>query len=208
MWWLILIIILIIIIIFRKDKSIVEEIPNFLTHEQCDEIIRLSESNLTESKVYSKNTDDIRKNDRISSQAWFSNDIAIVNEISEKCAKITKTRKSFQEHLQVVKYTEGGFFNPHFDPCVGDEKFCERMNKGSGHRRYTVLIYLNDDLEGGETVFPELGISIKPEKGKAVVFKNVDDNGNIIQRSKHGGNPVLKGEKWICNKWIHFKDFE
>jgi prolyl 4-hydroxylase len=194
----------------KKNTSQIEliEIQNFLTEEECDEIIKMSEPLLADSHVYDSDNDNVQKESRISKQCWFNDDRhKLIEYISNKCANATSTNKTCQEQLQVVKYTEGGFFNPHFDPCVGDAKFCERMNKGSGHRKYTVLIYLNDDFEGGETEFPDLGIKIYPQKGKAVIFKSVDEEGNIIKESKHGGNSVTKGEKWVCNKWIHFHDY-
>jgi prolyl 4-hydroxylase len=171
-------------------------------------IIKMSEPKLVDSMVYGAETDNVTLESRISKQCWFGNEDQLIDKISDTCASATSTHKNCQEQLQVVKYAKGGFFVPHFDPCEGDEQFCERMNRESGHRKYTVLIYLNDDFEGGETEFPELKKSVKPEKGKAVIFRSVDDNGNIIPESKHGGNPVTQGEKWVCNKWIHFKEFK
>jgi prolyl 4-hydroxylase len=208
MWWVLIVIILILILLFRPKSPIeFKEIPNFLTHEECDVLIKMSEPKLVDSMIYGSESDDVITESRVSKQCWFRNENQLVEKISHKCASATSTNKNCQEELQVVKYAKGGFFVPHFDPCEGDEQFCERMNHGSGHRKYTVLVYLNDDFEGGETEFPVLKKSVKPEKGKAVIFRSVDDNGNIIPESKHGGNPVTQGEKWVCNKWIHFKEF-
>ena len=101
-----------------------------------------------------------------------------------------------------------GFFNPHYDPYPGDDDdLKKRMNNNSGPRRYTILIYLNDDFEGGETEFPNIGRKIVPEKGKAVLFVNTDNNENIYKESYHGGNPVKNGTKWVCNKWVHFSKY-
>jgi prolyl 4-hydroxylase len=71
----------------------------------------------------------------------------------------------------------------------------------------TILVYLNDNFKGGETSFPMLDKKIKPEKGKAVIFYNTDTNGTILRKSKHAGIPVIEGEKWICNKWIHLNKY-
>jgi prolyl 4-hydroxylase len=76
------------------------------------------------------------------------------------------------------------------------------MNGKEGPRYYTLLIYLNDDFEGGETVFPKINKFVKPKKGKAVLFQSVDHRGVIIDEAFHGGNPVSAGQKWIANKWI------
>ena len=37
---------------------------------------------------------------------------------------------------------------------------------------FIILSFLNDDYEGGELVFPDNNISIKPEKGSTIVFPN------------------------------------
>jgi hypothetical protein len=76
------------------------------------------------------------------------------------------------------------------------------MNKGCGHRLYTFLIYLNDDFEGGGTDFPRMNLCIKPKKGKAILFQNIDERFDLIPESLHAGCPVTSGTKWVANKWI------
>jgi prolyl 4-hydroxylase len=62
---------------------------------------------------------------------------------------------------------------------------------------------LNDDFEGGETSFVDIGVSVRPEKGKGILFWTLDANGKIIPQAKHGGEKVRRGNKWICTKWVH-----
>jgi len=69
--------------------------------------------------------------------------------------------------------------------------------------------FLNDEMEGGEAVFPRSvtaeshsGIEIIPKKGKALLFYNMLEDGNVDSLSQHASNEVLKGEKWIANMWI------
>jgi len=190
---------------FNTKIYTIQEIPNFLTNEECELLIKLSEPNLIESKVYTHAEDDsIDTSHRKSEQCWLKdNRHQVIENISKRVASLTNTQKDLQEDLQVVKYTTGGFFNPHYDACNGDKDFCKRMDGEKGPRYITFLIYLNDDFTGGETVFPNINKSVKPEKGKAVIFYNIDkDTKQILQDSFHGGNPVISGQKWICNKWI------
>jgi prolyl 4-hydroxylase len=178
-------------------------IENLLTSDECDKIISLCDGKLFTSKLYNDNDDLLDKKDRLSEQCWLKDeDNALVRNISDKIKDLTNTHKNYSEDLQVVKYGVGGFFKPHFDACNGDEKYCTRMNIG-GPRYLTVLIYLNDDLEGGETAFPKIEKKVQPKKGRAVIFQNVDKNGHIIEQALHGGESVTKGFKWIANKWIH-----
>jgi prolyl 4-hydroxylase len=184
----------------------VQEIDDFLTHEECDYIIKLTDGNLVPSKVYNSNDDMINNISRTSKQTWFK-DVKdpLIKKLSDKVAYITNipnTEKNFYEDLQVVNYPNGGFFVPHYDPCDGDKKFCARMNGINGPRLFTFLIYLNDDFEGGETEFPLINKKVIPKKGKAVLFYSVGNDGRIIKQSLHAGKPVISGTKWIANKWV------
>lgn len=181
----------------------IEEIPNFLTEEECNKIIELTNGKLKPSNVYTKDKDLYITENRKSEQCWLDDNITFIKNISDKIKKYSNTYDKYHEQFQVVNYEPGGFFIPHYDACDGDEDYCERMNQNNGPRYLTFLIYLNDDFEGGETIFPNINKKIKPEKGKAIIFKNVDENENIIKQSLHGGEPVHSGKKWIINKWIH-----
>lgn len=183
----------------------IQEIPNFLTDEECDKIIEMSKSELVPSLVYTDNKDLYITENRKSKQCWFDDNKLFIKTLSDKIKNYTNTNNKYHEKLQVVNYEPGGFFIPHYDACDGDTEYCERMNGNNGPRYLTFMVYLNDDFEGGETIFPIINKLVKPKKGKAVLFKNVNDNGNIINQSFHGGEPVKSGEKWIINKWIHIK---
>ena len=189
----------------NPDYSIIE-IPHFLSDFECEQIILLAKNEKLEvSKVYDSTDDNIDNSSRKSEQCWLTDEHhPIIKRLSEKAAELSKTQGNFQEYLQVVSYPTGGKFNAHYDSCNGTDEFCERLNK-EGFRLVTVLIYLNDNFEGGETVFPKINKTVIPQKGKAVLFYNVDENGKPIYESLHGGNPVTKGQKFIANKWIRIR---
>jgi prolyl 4-hydroxylase len=56
---------------------------------------------------------------------------------------------------------------------------------------------------GGSTVFPDLGVAVKPEKGACAVWYNLLRSGEGDFRTIHAGCPVLTGMKWIATKWFH-----
>ena len=49
--------------------------------------------------------------------------------------------------------------------------------------------------------FSELGISVKPRKGRAVVWNNMDKNGNCESMSAHVADIVTNGHKYILQRW-------
>jgi prolyl 4-hydroxylase len=202
MYLISILVIIFVVFYFIHRKRVLRYIPNVLTPEECQEIMKLSEGKLEDSRVYNLSNDNLDTTTRISKQCWLDDSSSVVDKISERASLETGTSKKNQELLQVVRYTEGGFFTPHYDVCKGDKKFCERMNSDIGTRYATFLVYLNDDFEGGNTVFPKLGNSVKPKQGDAILFYNTHKDGSIIDDSFHGGDPVIKGSKWVCNKWI------
>lgn len=194
------------------DSTTTESMPSydiqiyddFLTNEDIAAIKGASFGNMGPSHVYTDASDLYNTKTRDSQQCWLSENnetIRLLRERFERLVNLPRA-KYFYEDLQVVRYKSGGFFTPHYDCCQGTAKFCHRMNYPQGPRYVTILCYLNTVLEGGETVFPKLNKSVKAIKGRCVVFYNAHPNGKIITEALHGGNPVLKGEKWICNQWI------
>jgi hypothetical protein len=89
---------------------------------------------------------------------------------------------------EIVRYPTGGLFTPHSD-----------ANIVKPHRAFTVLIYLNDDFEGGGTEFPDLDFTCEPKKGRVLVFPS---------HALHGGNPVESGSKFIIVLWIFYPGSE
>ena len=65
----------------------------------------------------------------------------------------------------------------------------------------TVLVYLKDVEEGGETQFPELEISVKPRKGLALVWNSMNAVGMCDPTSIHNAAKVIKGHKFIIQRW-------
>lgn len=201
------------IIQHTKDNYTVLEIPNLLSHEECDEIIKTSKENgMEDSTVLGYGNEvTIEKDEkyRKSKQVWLPDSTGpIFQKIANITEKLTKLPVENQEMLQIVAYEEGGHFNEHFDGCVyNDKTYCDKINRNAGERKATLLIYLNDNFEGGETEFVHLDIKIKPKKGNAILFINTTDAQINIEESMHCGHPVRNGQKWICTKWIHFNAF-
>ena len=187
-------------------KYKVHEYPNLLSAQECDEIMELAKKNgLTQSYIVSN--DKLNAYDvsfRKSEQTWLERGLhPVLEKFSKISEDLTGLPRENQEMIQVVRYEKGGKFDAHFDPCVNGEKLCTEMNRGAGQRKTTLLLYLNDVLNGGETEFVNLGVKVKPEKGKGILFWSTDENENVLEESKHRGNELVDGEKWIATIWSH-----
>ena len=102
------------------------------------------------------------------------------------------------ESIQGQLYEEGQYFKPHNDFFHGHAYDMHCLS--SGNRTHTLMVYLNDDFDGGETNFPNLKQSVKPVKGKAIWWNYLKD-GKTLKEYLHEGTPVTKGKKYIITSW-------
>jgi len=106
------------------------------------------------------------------------------------------------EHLQVVHYSPGQKYDAHHD-------FSVHGRGAPAIRCLTLLLYLNNPTNDGQTAFPkskhEPGgkpVVTHPGKGAGVLFYNVLPDGNPDELSLHASLPVTRGEKWVANVWF------
>lgn len=72
-------------------------------------------------------------------------------------------------------------------------------------RQYTFFVYLNDVENGGETVFPKLNLSFKPQRGLSLFWENCKDLTTCDELNLHKGNSTINGIKYGLNIWVNFK---
>jgi len=186
---LLFLIVLLVYLLPTYTKPVV--IENFLSENE-----RIHIKQEAKSKLQASTVDKDRRVDeqiRKSETAWLSTEDPIIRSVVERCVSRTDRPIENCEQLQVLRYKEGGHYNPHQDVFYQDK------NK----RLYTFIIALNDEYEGGETAFPYLDEKYKLKAGDALFFHTLDNYGLDTTDALHGGQPVKSGEKWICNLWVH-----
>jgi hypothetical protein len=62
--------------------------------------------------------------------------------------------------------------------------------------------YLSRAEAGGNTIFPQLGLSVRPEVGSALFWLTAKDDHDYDSRMFHMGCPVMHGHKWVLTKWV------
>ena len=200
-------------------------IPNFLSHDECDALIAAAlQEGLQASTVYSggggagRQQQPPKQRDtttRSSHNTWLTRDTTtLTDRLYQRAAPVLKLQDesllqkpvgddiqaahhSIAESLQVIRYQEGEEYTAHHDFV-----YPPPLHRYQPTRFATLLLYLNDDYTGGETVFPRAvtkdrhdGVRVHPEKGMAVLFYSVLEDGNVDDRSQHASEPVRSGEK-------------
>ncbi len=111
------------------------------------------------------------------------------------------------EFLQILRYRPGEEFRPHVDYFNESGAGTYQSLADGGQRAQTVLLYLNDDYDGGSTWFPKLQLDIKGRRGDMLQFHNLGADGIGHRDSLHAGMPVMSGEKWLLSQWIRSESY-
>jgi prolyl 4-hydroxylase len=188
-----------------SDSPLVYSCDQFLSDAECDHLIQLARPFLKRAVVVDDNKlEPAIHADRTSSGTFISDSMQddVVKRIHTRIATTTSIPEEHGELMNVLHYDIGQEYKPHFDYFNPETSSgLELCNRG-GQRIATFIIYLNTPEEGGETIFPKVGLKITPVKGKALLFYNVTESGAVDPESLHGGAPVTKGEKWIVTRWL------
>ncbi|XP_040944492.1 prolyl 4-hydroxylase 1 isoform X2 [Gossypium hirsutum] len=123
----------------------------------------------------------------------------MIQAIEKRISVFSQIPAEHGEQIQVLRYEKDQFYKPHHD------YFSDPFNIKRSQRIATMLMYLSDDVEGGETYFPRAGtgdcscggkvvkgMSIKPIKGDAVLFWSMGLDGQSDPNSLHGGCAVCQ----------------
>jgi prolyl 4-hydroxylase len=194
-----------------KEMPRIYLIPDFLSPEECDHMIKEARSSLAPSTV----TDEAKPHEgkldwRRSSQGMFfpsNSKDRILRRMERRIADLTGLPVENGEAIQVLWYQVGGEYQPHYDYFSPNTPGGAAVLERGGQRVATLIMYLNTPEAGGETIFPKVNISVIPKKGTALLFYNCNLSGEVDPLTLHGGAPVKAGEKWIATKWIRMSAF-
>lgn len=125
-----------------------------------------------------------------------------INECVEEYANKFQHYGSFitrKEDYIFMKIKKGTDQEEHvdIDPIEDDdeEEDTETIISPSSSRKINIMIFLNDDYEGGEIVFPYQKITYKPIKGDVLVF----DCGAL---HPYSCNKITNGKKFVIHNWM------
>lgn len=114
-------------------------------------------------------------------------------ELAEQCYGLSL---DWYEKPDLMRYREGGFYVKHADSENADPE-TKQWSKVID-RDLSMLIYLNDDYEGGELSFYKLNYQVWPRAGAAVMFPS-------DHRFLHQAEVVKKGVRYAIVSWASVK---
>jgi predicted 2-oxoglutarate/Fe(II)-dependent dioxygenase YbiX len=174
-------------------------INNVLSPEECSAIINECEEkgNLRDSTILGERYQQAASRLRTSQQVGITVNPALaevnsklfdaygkgMNKLFTESNIDTTVFSVIDEGYTLLKYSVGGKYGLHVD------------DTGQGNRKISILLYLNDDYEGGETAFPRQGVTHKGKTGSLIFFPSGWTH-------PHESKPLLAGTKYATITWL------
>jgi prolyl 4-hydroxylase len=174
-------------------EPLIMRMEGVLTDEECEQLIQAAAPRLKPSKLVNRVVSEIR-----TSRGMFfeEGESPFIHRIEQRIAQLMNVPIEHAEGLQVLHYGPGQEYKAHHD------FFAPNTPAAGNNRISTLVIYLNDVEEGGETVFPLLDLAVKPKRGSAVYFEYFYRNQTLNDLTLHSSVPVVRGEKWVATQWM------
>jgi len=170
-------------------------VDRFFSPEECLEHISWTESiGYSEATIRTPKGGVMRKELRNNDRCILT-DFELANKLWLRCKPhleyfdLEVNPLALNEYFRYYRYTSGQQFKPHRD---GKERIRGMVSY------ITLLVYLNEDFEGGETNFIQSvhrngdrcreTLSIRPKTGSALLF---------LHRIVHEGSPIQSGTKYV-----------
>ena len=196
-------------VVARVALPVVAILDNVLSQSECDELIAMARSQMQRSKVVDEKSGALRDDPSRTSQGAVIplGCSPLVEALDARIAALMGLPVSHGEPLQVLRYGEGGEYQPHFDYFPPDQPGAEAVLAIGGQRVSTLVVYLAAPEEGGTTDFPEIDLQVVPKQGRAVYFEYANSAGQVDRLSLHAGEPVVRGEKWMATRWMRERPY-
>lgn len=178
-------------------------VPNFLTADKCDELVRfLSKRPTEDAKVEQLGPEPGALEQRLDQQR-VTKDVAtgamrqttidiIIQAFQDVVTPYFNASIETLEEPAALKYEPGGKFDLHADSehwSAAEQRWVR-----SHDRDYSVLLYLNDGYEGGAISFPNFKLQIQPQRGMLLTFPS-------DHRFTHEAEPLIAGERYVLVSW-------
>lgn len=194
------------------------QVENLLTEDECCDIIESVERSglLKASRVRRADGDGYEENAEVrdSQECVWAPDGCMA--LPDDALPVTVVRRLHRllgrvadpdhcEGPKIVHYGLNQHYSEHCDCSAG------LAATPAGQRTLTALLYLSTvpTDAGGCTHFPRLGLRVRPQRGRVLVWSNLDDDGECDRNTLHGSEPLLhdEEEKWVINFFYRQQSF-
>lgn len=183
---------------------------NFLSSSECEQLIGLGGRH---GLMRSQTAGDTTSGTKAAGSVIRSSSTATLDHVWPECAPLTEKIEALTgrdwthfEPIALTRYIGGEQYTAHHDGLTvkrqGVSLDAMQFFAQGGQRAATVLVYLSDVEEGGETAFTTLGVEVRPKAGRCLLFFPGHLDGRLDEQMEHAAKPVVRGVKWVTQVWV------
>ncbi len=184
----------------RQSAPRIATLNRLFTPEECDYVVSRGAPYLKRGRVAGAQTLDIRTNS--AAALGLVETDAFIQSLDELMARALGEPAENGENPALLHYTPGQVFGAHCDWISPEDPGLAQDLAANGQRIKTLIVYLNEGYEGGETVFGRVGWRFRGKRGDALMWSNVDAAGAVDPRSLHEGTAPRSSDKFVLSKWM------
>lgn len=186
-------------------------IRNLLTAQECNRLIQLSASRLSDATVDGYDRLKSKSLQSIASRTIFTGKKTFLRSdettwLDDRLARLLHLPQVNGEDVVVRQLNVGDGELRHVDYFPpGESAEVDAQVTRYGNRHATLVLYLNDDYTGGEMKFPLATPPLtipRMKRGDALLYYNVDTNAKLDTLTEHEASKIESGTKWVAVKWF------
>ena len=169
-------------------------VPDAMTAADCDRYLaRFHAAKAERAPVTGEHGEEIKPLIRSNTRVMWD-DEAEANALVKRVQHLVpgqllgKTLSGGNPRIRIYRYGPGQKHSAHWDTVV--------TLPGARTSLLTLVFYLNEGFTGGETSFPDLGESVTPRRGAALLFQH---------RVLHEAAEVTVGEKFVLRTDVLYR---
>jgi prolyl 4-hydroxylase len=180
-------------------------IADFMSAEECQRMIALIDADARPSTALKGKPG---ATVRTSHTCRLNGGDPFVAGIEQRIAALPGIDLAFSETVQGQRYHPGQYFKLHNDYIAAGQGYSSAFEQEGGQRTWTGMVYLNDVAAGGYTDFPFVPIRVAPKRGLLLLWNNIGRNGLPNLASRHAGEAVTDGNKYVLTKWFREREWQ
>ena len=180
------------------DRSLVNDLTQFADAREGERLMVIDQKASTPDNIV-KVEDDRRIAERVDlgERRVQLNELirSIYTQLAKECYR---QQLEWYELPELMRYHPGGFYIRHADshnPNPATQTWTKVID-----RDLSLLVYLNEDYEGGGLTFTKFNYHLQPKAGTVVIFPS-------DHRYIHTAEIVTKGTRYAVVSWAAVKDF-
>lgn len=199
--------------ILNRESPWVAILPNYLSHAEADELIRIAEEE--GYRIEDEHPKHIRDVNVTNCDSIRCMRQPIISELYRRVADLLGFSPNHFESMEFIDYGPGQHYAWHADEYSWKDPIQDPSAVLAGPRMLTMFHYLSDVEEGGETAFagPDptgrtQRLAVSPKKGQVLLWANMQSGWRYSDPAAvHSALPVRKGRKLAGTLWIHASGF-